>query len=79
MSVSLLEKSSSSKTFPLCDGTHVAHNKATGDNLGMLSFIPDELYSLFSSSASEPFVMNSIIRDLQLGPAIISVAKVATA
>ena len=23
-----------SKTFPLCDGSHMAHNKATGDNLG---------------------------------------------
>ncbi|CAI9092111.1 OLC1v1027276C5 [Oldenlandia corymbosa var. corymbosa] len=25
-----------SKTFPLCDGTHVKHNKATGDNVGPL-------------------------------------------
>mmetsp|Transcript_19951 Transcript_19951/g.29993 ORF Transcript_19951/g.29993 Transcript_19951/m.29993 type:complete len:106 (-) Transcript_19951:252-569(-) len=25
-----------SKTFPLCDGAHVAHNKATGDNVGPL-------------------------------------------
>ena len=23
-----------SKTFPLCDGSHVAHNAATGDNVG---------------------------------------------
>ena len=23
-----------SGTFPLCDGSHVAHNKATGDNVG---------------------------------------------
>ena len=25
-----------SKTFPYCDGSHVAHNKETGDNLGPL-------------------------------------------
>ncbi|KAF7813294.1 CDGSH iron-sulfur domain-containing protein NEET [Senna tora] len=25
-----------SKTFPLCDGGHVQHNKATGDNVGPL-------------------------------------------
>ncbi|KAJ0098356.1 hypothetical protein Patl1_19979 [Pistacia atlantica] len=25
-----------SKTFPLCDGSHVKHNKATGDNVGPL-------------------------------------------
>ncbi|KAL4423586.1 hypothetical protein ABPG77_004626 [Micractinium sp. CCAP 211/92] len=25
-----------SKTFPLCDGGHVAHNKDTGDNVGPL-------------------------------------------
>lgn len=25
-----------SKTFPRCDGSHVAHNKATGDNVGPL-------------------------------------------
>lgn len=25
-----------SGTFPLCDGKHMAHNKATGDNLGPL-------------------------------------------
>mmetsp|Transcript_12534 Transcript_12534/g.19396 ORF Transcript_12534/g.19396 Transcript_12534/m.19396 type:complete len:106 (-) Transcript_12534:144-461(-) len=25
-----------SKTFPLCDGSHVAHNKSTGDNTGPL-------------------------------------------
>jgi CDGSH-type Zn-finger protein len=25
-----------SKTFPKCDGSHVAHNKATGDNVGPL-------------------------------------------
>eukprot|EP00271_Cylindrocystis_brebissonii_P013418 TRINITY_DN33225_c0_g1_i1.p1 TRINITY_DN33225_c0_g1~~TRINITY_DN33225_c0_g1_i1.p1 ORF type:complete len:108 (+),score=19.06 TRINITY_DN33225_c0_g1_i1:243-566(+) len=25
-----------SKTFPLCDGTHVKHNKETGDNVGPL-------------------------------------------
>ncbi|CAA6656255.1 unnamed protein product [Spirodela intermedia] len=25
-----------SGTFPLCDGTHVKHNKATGDNVGPL-------------------------------------------
>ncbi|KAJ4800257.1 CDGSH iron-sulfur domain-containing protein 2 [Rhynchospora pubera] len=25
-----------SATFPLCDGTHVKHNKATGDNVGPL-------------------------------------------
>ncbi|KAL9254924.1 CDGSH iron-sulfur domain-containing protein [Drosera capensis] len=25
-----------SNTFPLCDGTHVKHNKATGDNVGPL-------------------------------------------
>ena len=25
-----------SKTFPLCDGTHMKHNKATGDNVGPL-------------------------------------------
>ncbi|XP_073035027.1 CDGSH iron-sulfur domain-containing protein NEET-like [Primulina eburnea] len=25
-----------SKTFPLCDGTHLKHNKATGDNVGPL-------------------------------------------
>jgi CDGSH-type Zn-finger protein len=23
-----------SKNYPFCDGAHVAHNKATGDNLG---------------------------------------------
>eukprot|EP00039_Didymoeca_costata_P015649 m.270387 g.270387 ORF g.270387 m.270387 type:complete len:125 (+) comp16263_c1_seq1:111-485(+) len=23
-----------SQTFPLCDGSHVAHNQATGDNVG---------------------------------------------
>lgn len=23
-----------SATFPLCNGAHVAHNKATGDNVG---------------------------------------------
>ncbi|KAA8533814.1 hypothetical protein F0562_031331 [Nyssa sinensis] len=23
-------------TFPLCDGSHVKHNKATGDNVGPL-------------------------------------------
>ncbi|KAK9292782.1 hypothetical protein L1049_020762 [Liquidambar formosana] len=25
-----------SATFPLCDGSHVKHNKATGDNVGPL-------------------------------------------
>ncbi|XP_057952181.1 CDGSH iron-sulfur domain-containing protein NEET [Malania oleifera] len=25
-----------SRTFPLCDGSHVKHNKATGDNVGPL-------------------------------------------
>jgi CDGSH-type Zn-finger protein len=25
-----------SKTFPFCDGSHVKHNKETGDNLGPL-------------------------------------------
>jgi len=25
-----------SKKFPLCDGAHAAHNKATGDNVGPL-------------------------------------------
>mmetsp|Transcript_17464 Transcript_17464/g.41970 ORF Transcript_17464/g.41970 Transcript_17464/m.41970 type:complete len:100 (-) Transcript_17464:289-588(-) len=25
-----------SGTFPLCDGAHMAHNKATGDNVGPL-------------------------------------------
>ncbi|KAL4423585.1 hypothetical protein ABPG77_004625 [Micractinium sp. CCAP 211/92] len=25
-----------SKKFPLCDGSHVAHNKDTGDNVGPL-------------------------------------------
>ena len=25
-----------SKQFPMCDGAHVAHNKATGDNVGPL-------------------------------------------
>nr|ABK20944.1 unknown [Picea sitchensis] len=25
-----------SQTFPLCDGSHVKHNKATGDNVGPL-------------------------------------------
>jgi CDGSH-type Zn-finger protein len=25
-----------SSTFPKCDGSHVAHNKATGDNVGPL-------------------------------------------
>eukprot|EP00057_Strongylocentrotus_purpuratus_P004003 XP_003727814.1 PREDICTED: CDGSH iron-sulfur domain-containing protein 2 homolog A isoform X1 [Strongylocentrotus purpuratus] len=25
-----------SKTFPKCDGSHVGHNKATGDNVGPL-------------------------------------------
>lgn len=25
-----------SGTFPLCDGSHMAHNKATGDNVGPL-------------------------------------------
>ncbi|KAF3433093.1 hypothetical protein FNV43_RR24195 [Rhamnella rubrinervis] len=25
-----------SRAFPLCDGTHVKHNKATGDNVGPL-------------------------------------------
>ncbi|XP_047336988.1 CDGSH iron-sulfur domain-containing protein NEET-like [Impatiens glandulifera] len=25
-----------SKTFPLCDGSHVKHNKETGDNVGPL-------------------------------------------
>jgi CDGSH-type Zn-finger protein len=25
-----------SGTFPLCDGTHMTHNKATGDNVGPL-------------------------------------------
>lgn len=25
-----------SGTFPLCDGTHMAHNKETGDNVGPL-------------------------------------------
>ena len=25
-----------SSTFPLCDGSHVAHNAATGDNVGPL-------------------------------------------
>ncbi|EJK53120.1 hypothetical protein THAOC_27501 [Thalassiosira oceanica] len=25
-----------SSTFPLCDGSHVKHNKATGDNTGPL-------------------------------------------
>jgi CDGSH-type Zn-finger protein len=25
-----------SGTFPLCDGTHTAHNKETGDNVGPL-------------------------------------------
>ena len=25
-----------SKTFPLCDGAHAAHNAATGDNVGPL-------------------------------------------
>jgi len=25
-----------SKTFPNCDGSHTAHNKATGDNVGPL-------------------------------------------
>ncbi|KAL7107241.1 hypothetical protein ACP275_06G042000 [Erythranthe tilingii] len=25
-----------SGTFPLCDGSHVMHNKATGDNVGPL-------------------------------------------
>ncbi|XP_075512485.1 CDGSH iron-sulfur domain-containing protein NEET-like [Primulina tabacum] len=25
-----------SKTFPLCDGTHLKHNKASGDNVGPL-------------------------------------------
>lgn len=25
-----------SKTFPYCDGSHVKHNKSTGDNTGPL-------------------------------------------
>jgi CDGSH iron-sulfur domain-containing protein 2 len=25
-----------SGTFPLCDGTHMKHNEATGDNVGPL-------------------------------------------
>ncbi|KAL7535800.1 hypothetical protein ACHAXR_010184 [Thalassiosira sp. AJA248-18] len=25
-----------SETFPLCDGSHMAHNKETGDNVGPL-------------------------------------------
>mmetsp|Transcript_14535 Transcript_14535/g.43686 ORF Transcript_14535/g.43686 Transcript_14535/m.43686 type:complete len:100 (-) Transcript_14535:615-914(-) len=25
-----------SKTFPLCDGSHMKHNEATGDNVGPL-------------------------------------------
>ena len=25
-----------SKTFPMCDGSHVKHNKETGDNTGPL-------------------------------------------
>jgi hypothetical protein len=43
--------SSSSKTFPLCDGSHMAHNKATGDNLGMLTFslIQQFLFEMFLS------------------------------
>ena len=36
-----------SKTFPLCDGSHVAHNKATGDNLGLRCMSSTEI-SLFS-------------------------------
>mmetsp|Transcript_8945 Transcript_8945/g.8847 ORF Transcript_8945/g.8847 Transcript_8945/m.8847 type:complete len:119 (+) Transcript_8945:105-461(+) len=28
-----------SKTFPYCDGSHVAHNKETGDNVGPLLIV----------------------------------------
>lgn len=27
-----------SGTFPMCNGAHNAHNKETGDNVGMLSW-----------------------------------------
>mmetsp|Transcript_35135 Transcript_35135/g.59145 ORF Transcript_35135/g.59145 Transcript_35135/m.59145 type:complete len:100 (-) Transcript_35135:214-513(-) len=30
-----------SKTFPYCDAAHVAHNKATGDNVGPLIISKD--------------------------------------
>ncbi|KAK3279270.1 hypothetical protein CYMTET_12833 [Cymbomonas tetramitiformis] len=29
-----------SKTFPMCDGSHAAHNKETGDNTGPLVIKP---------------------------------------
>lgn len=28
-----------SSRFPYCDGTHIAHNKATGDNVGPLVLV----------------------------------------
>ena len=29
-----------SKNYPYCDGAHVAHNKATGDNVGCVRSTP---------------------------------------
>jgi CDGSH-type Zn-finger protein len=39
-----------SSTFPLCNGSHMKHNKATGDNLGMLinlTYVQFQIYILF--------------------------------
>lgn len=39
-----------SETFPLCDGSHVGHNKETGDNVGPLILAADKVEEASSSS-----------------------------
>jgi CDGSH-type Zn-finger protein len=38
-----------SKKFPLCDGSHVAHNRETGDNVGPLIVKADKMHELMAS------------------------------
>jgi len=40
-----------SGTFPLCDGAHVAHNKATGDNVGPLILAGPKKAKVVSNSS----------------------------
>ena len=38
-----------SKKFPYCDGSHVAHNRETGDNVGPLIVKADKMHELMAA------------------------------
>ena len=55
-----------SGTFPACDGSHVAHNKETGDNVGplIINAPAKESVAMFSASGEQQGVPGAGARRL---------------